>query len=399
MESTVAVTEEMDDMRQAADDIISQVKNSLSLQKNSCGILFYDYEMSGDELARILEEELGFGIVGCSAIATLEGNGGYHDMSAMLTVLTADDCSFTSAITPPLTQETAKQGIVDASTEAENRAGAKPGLIYVLLPGEMGIQFDRYIDELTELAGYVPVIGGFPTSDGQDGSSMTFGGQFYMDRVILLHISGNVRPVFSIANVVSPLSERKGRITKAKDTTLYEIDGSMTFVEFIESYGLDVKTLAADPDNTFFQKYPLLIEEAEANSDEVPYVRVINKIDLDTGCGISYAGIPEGAAVSLANLTREGIGESLSNALSALLKKMEKQDGYRYSTIFCVTCSGRHLIMNPNYADEGRRIREMIPEHLHLSGFYSAGEMCPVSMAGGKAKNQLHNGSIVFCAV
>lgn len=396
MKSAFAITEEID-MRDAADELIAGIKAKLEFGKNACGLLYYDYEMDGDTLSAYLHEELGIDILGCSTIATLDNENGYRDMSALLTVFTADDCEFHFGITEALTNENAKQKINVTFLETQAKAKVKPQLAFVFFPCGTDIVFDKHINDLSEMSDHVAIIGGIPSSSSTTEKSIVFNGNYYLKMAAMLLITGNVHPLISLANVISTISDRKDDITKAEGTCIREVNGK-PFADYLESFGINLQESVTNAGQIFFQKYPLLIENQNANfNSEIPYVRILDHID-ENGSGVAYSGIPEGGKVCLAILRREDIAATVEKGLKDLFAKIEASDR-EYSTIICITCAARHVTLNPYYDDEGNAIQQIVPSSYSFSGFYSYGELCPIAIEEGKANNQLHNASIVFCAM
>lgn len=396
MRSAFAITEEID-MQDAANELIASIKAKLEFGKNACGLLYYDYEMDGNTLSAYLHAELGINILGCSTIATLDNENGYKDMSALLTVLTADDCEFHVGISEALTNENAKQKINETFVKTQEKTRVKPQLAFVLFPCNTNIVFDKHITDLSEMSDHVPIIGGIPSSSSSIEKSIVFNGSYYLQMAAILLITGNIHPLISLANVITTISDRKDDITKAEGTCLQEVNGK-PFVEYLESFGINVKDSITNAGQIFFQKYPLLIENQNTDfNSEIPYVRVLDHID-ESGGGVAYSGIPEGGKVCLAILRREDIVATVEKGLKDLFAKIEAS-GQEYSTIICITCAARHITLNPYYDDEGNAIRQIVPSSYSFSGFYSYGELCPIAIEEGKANNQLHNASIVFCAL
>jgi hypothetical protein len=80
-----------------------------------------------------------------------------------------------------------------------------------------------------------------------------------------------------------------------------------------------------------------------------------------------------------------------------LLGEMKNQAGYVYSTIFCISCCGRAMILGADSGAEGDIIAEFMPAGLNLAGAYCMGEICPARYRDGDASNRFHNCSITFC--
>ena len=73
------------------------------------------------------------------------------------------------------------------------------------------------------------------------------------------------------------------------------------------------------------------------------------------------------------------------------------QSGYAYSTILCISCCGRSMILSGDADAEGRILTDKLPPGLTLTGAYCLGEICPTLYKDGHATNRFHNCSITFC--
>ncbi len=263
IQSAIALSAEIDDVFSAATDLAASIRRDLAFQKNSIGILYYDYEVESDLLARYLEDMLAIPIIGCSSIALLEGKTGYHEMSVMLSVLTSSDCFFSASVTNPLTQENACQELIAGCDAVRRSLVGEPKMLFFLPPLKPEIVMDRCLESLTEAAGGVPVLGGVPSGKGELLNSILFSGNVQSESAVLLMVSGPIHPVYAFANVLSPISDRRGIVTRAVDTTIYEVDG-MPLVDFFESYGLRVRDLPSSAVESFFNKYTQILKGTES---------------------------------------------------------------------------------------------------------------------------------------
>ena len=401
LKSAFALTYEMDDVEAAAEQLAASIKKDLTLSKNSCGFLFCDSEMEHEAFIASLEKKLQFEIVGFSTVATLDRTG-FHDMAATLTVLTSDDVEFAVALSDSLDAENVHEQIKKTYAEGVEKLGGQPKLIFAVPSYNLEITLDDYPETLDEVSGGVPVFGGLPASNPPYGANLIFAkGKTCTDRMALLLMAGNIRPVFSVQNTLSNVTEMKRPVTHSSGNVIYSV-GNGTFVDFLRSFGLPVEKIATEDNTTFFVSNPLMVEiKQNENDDGIPIVRTLHSIDLEKGSGTAIGKVPQAASISLGAMRRSDIEEASEIAMRDLAAKMEKngKDGYVYSAVLCVSCIGRYMVLAPDRDVEGKVLASSMPEGVTFNGFYGYGEICPTSMRGDRAVNRAHNESIVLCAL
>ncbi|MDR2528046.1 MAG: FIST C-terminal domain-containing protein [Synergistaceae bacterium] len=399
MRSIVAVTYEMDDAKKAVSDLLSQIEKKGPLGKNGLGIVYCDVEVNHEEFIATLREKLPFDVVGCTSAATFDTENGTQIISIVLLVLTGDDVEFSSAVTGVLTAENLRQEL-GAAYERASSALREPCKLIFLIPSFMDfIPMDNYVDILSELSGDVPIFGGLPSSSVADGDILMYAsGRPFNDRVAIALISGGVRPVFSIQNVLSTYSEQKRVVTKADKNIIYTVD-DMPFVDYLRSVGMSVDELIAQGDLAVYVSTPLKVNLSKNNyNDGIPIVRTIKTLNPSDGSGALFGAISEKSTVSIATMKRQDIQDSCKMAIEEIREKIAAAGG-GYTTLLCVSCCGRYMVMADDKDVEGRIIVENLPKGLTFSGFYAYGEFCPTATRDGKAVNRVHNESIIMCAL
>jgi hypothetical protein len=96
-------------------------------------------------------------------------------------------------------------------------------------------------------------------------------------------------------------------------------------------------------------------------------------------------------------INKNDIVSACRESFKALLEEAGKRPDYEYSTVLCISCCGRAMILGTDSDAEGRVLSEMLPDGITLTGAYCLGEICPVIYKEGKASNRFHNCSITFC--
>jgi hypothetical protein len=400
MRSIVAVTTELDDAEKAARELLRQVSAKGPLGKNGCAFVYCDVEMDHGAFAAALREQLPFDLTGSTTIATFDTENGSQILSAVLVVLTADDAEFSVVLTEALTAENLSRELETAYKKAAS--AVKEGKLLFLVPPFVNIApLDEYVDILSAASGDVPVFGGLPSSNVADGDILMYAnGRAYADRAAIVLVGGNVRPLFSVQSILSAFSEQKQIITKADKNVIYKVE-DMTFMEYLKSIDLPIDELIAQGDLAVFVSTPLKVYlHKDDHDDGIPVARTIQKLNPADGSGLLFGAISEKSVVSIATMKRQDIQDSCKMAVTEILEKINAAGkDYTYTTLLCISCGGRYMVMADDKDIEGDTIVENLPGNMTLSGFYAYGEICPTSVRDGKAVNRVHNESIILCAL
>ncbi|MDL2236835.1 FIST C-terminal domain-containing protein [Christensenellaceae bacterium OttesenSCG-928-K19] len=401
MKSNVAVTYQVDDMQLAANELADGIMNGFALQKNSVGLLYCYSDIDLEDFVAHIMERFSFPVIGCTCIASMDGKGGFHEMAATLMVLTADDCDFSAVLTDDITRENVEDQVERAFGQARQGLPEEPKLIFALPPYNLGVTLDIFTEAFNRIAPGVPVIGGVPSDNGDgDVNATIFGGNVYPNKMVLLCVSGNLKPVCTAKKVTGTSVERKRQVTEARENVVYRV-GNQTFCEYMEDLGFDVASLASGNNTVTFVANPVLLENVESpDGENYSFVRTLHQLNPAEGSGAAVGFIPEGATLSICTLERSDIEQAAVLGMEELNSKIEKgeQDGYQYSTIVAVSCIGRYLLMLPQSSVEADRVIASMKEGMSLAGFYSMGEIGPIPLKSGEVVTFAYNESLVLCA-
>ncbi|MGL5435373.1 MAG: FIST N-terminal domain-containing protein [Lachnospiraceae bacterium] len=400
MKSKVYVTFEMDDSVAACNDLCGQLNAAHERLKNSVGLIFCYSDMESDSLVKELYNRTGIPMIGGTGVASMDHIEGFHEMSVVLIVMTADDCDFSIAVSEPITTSNIVDQIGKTYNTATSGTEGAPELVYVIPPYKLDIMLDSYTEAFTAIAPQVPFIGGLPSCNGNGDENLTiFNGETYPDRLVMLAISGNIRPVFSVQTVLENNQIQKRKVTKAKNNVIYEVDNKV-FTEYLIDVGIPLDSIAEGNKSVTFVSNPLLIEDTrDGFGDSFRYLRSLHDVNMQDGSGIAIGQIPEGSYISVHPLNRSEIGEAALKGIRNLNEQMQEQsaDGYEFSTVLAISCIGRYVIMTPNGEVETSNILQELPENMSLAGFYSYGEISPLPTPKGLVSFS-HNESLVLCA-
>ncbi|MDR0389700.1 MAG: FIST C-terminal domain-containing protein [Spirochaetaceae bacterium] len=391
MKSASALSFELDDPRETARELGESIRQKLTLQNNSFGVLFCDADTDGAALTAALKETLGIETAGMTTLAAIDG-GGREDAAALLTVFTGDDCVFSPAVSGPLDASNYEKIIAEAYMRTVSPDGAAPEVLFAFCPQGMGFSGDIYPEVISETAPGVPVIGGVASDDYDYKRARVFlSGKEYKNSLVLAGLGGKLRPVFALRHVTSRFAERIRRVVDAEKNVVRRV-GDETFVKYLEGFGL--KTDVEDP-LLAFTSYPMML--TREGKDETPLMRHISSLNLEDGSGTFFGNVPAGTLANICLVNKEDVMAACRESMRALLDQGKNQEGYEYSTVLCISCCGRAMILGSESDAEGRILSEMLPPGMTLFGAYGLGEICPVHYNEGDASNRFHNCSITFC--
>jgi hypothetical protein len=207
----------------------------------------------------------------------------------------------------------------------------------------------------------------------------------------LISIRGAVKPAFALRHVTSRFAERIRRIVEADGNIVYRV-GDETMIEYLAGFGL--KTDVDDP-LLAFNSYPMMLTREDG--DETPLMRHISGLNHADGSGSFFGDVPTGAMANICLINKEDVRAACRESMSALLAEAGKRSDYAYSTVFCISCCGRAMILGADANAEGQILSEMLLPGLKLMGAYCLGEICPTRHSDGEAVNRFHNCSITLC--
>jgi hypothetical protein len=402
LKSTTVTTYELDDIQTGISELADKTLRNIKLGGESFGLLLCDSDADHHALASGLRQKLGIPIVGFSTTAMFSHSEGLCESAAVLTTVTSDDVRFSIAASEPLTADNIHQQIESTYSKAASALDGEPALVMAFPPYILGITIDIYPRELDRLSGGAPVFGGLPSHDEVHGKTAIYClDTAASDRMVLLLISGAIKPVMSVKNSLNALANLKRTVTDAKGSEIYRV-GDDTFVNFLKCFGLNVGKFVTSRERArFFTSYPLLIEHPEnEDADGVKVVRTLHDINHETGSGIAIGEVPQGSVISVGILQKSDIEISTRNSIEDLIRKMKinEDDGYKYSTVLAISCVARYYVMAEDNTIEVDAFRKGMSGDISLSGFYSFGEICPISIRG-KTKNAVHNESLVLLAM
>ena len=383
-----AWTLELDEPEAAVSEILDQLDLKKNVLKNSVGFITCSYDFIETGMVKAICAALPFDVVGCTTL-TNANNAEAGTMLLCLTVLTADDCRFSTAVTSSLQGDlegAVREAAKKAKTDLGLDANMAPQLVLAFLT-MFGIGGEIMLNALnTELNG-APIFGTVGCDQDTAEFSNTYiirNGEVYRDCLAFLLVSGNVHPRFAVTSTSEQnLRKQHAVITSSQGCLLREVN-NVSAQAYFESMGLmtgkGIEGLVS---------VPIMVDY---NDGTQPVARAIYGLN-DDGTAISGGIMPEGSTLNIGRMDVEDIILTAEKSVKDLLKT-EGLCG-----IIMFPCLGRNMVlaMDPfAEIDIARKlIGDVVPWHLA----YSGGECCPVYTADHLVVNRFHNFTFIGCAI
>ncbi len=389
MDSITAYTEEIDDLAQAASEIFEQVKDFV-LRKNSIGIIFAEEETNYAELYEILKQKWDFPIVGCTAMAMLQGRD-FRNVGISFMIISADDCYFAAAITDDFSVDNFREKLEETYRKAEAALPEKPK--FILTIGEMvredtDVDADSILSELNRLSGNLPVYGALASdSFSMGGYRIFFNEEIRQRGQLIVLVAGNTEPRFYHINSINNKAASSFQVTESKGNIVYRL-GQETFVDVLRQQGMSVdkKMVLGD-----YILSPFVVSVEYPGGDQVEYARTLAYLDHEHGSAGFLGSVPDNAVMSVAIISRADVQASVARGFEPVFEDLRNSNG-RYKTILCSTCCARFIALGSDTAAEAQAYKNGLPDDVSLIGIYSYGEYCPIKGSKtGNIYNSFHN--------
>lgn len=166
-------------------------------------------------------------------------------------------------------------------------------------------------------------------------------------------------------------------ITRSAGNVLYELDGKSALSLYRSYLGDYAKDLPASG-----LLFPLLVRASEADPG---VVRTILGMD-DTFQSLTFAGdMPQGAR---ARLMKANFDRLIDGATEAARVNLQALGSHPPDLALLISCVGRKLVLRQRTEEEVEAVRDVLGDRAMLAGFYSYGEISPLTPS---ARCDLHN--------
>ena len=357
--------------------LISTCTTQLGDHKPQAGIVYsgnvFDHSLM---LEMITSAFPGIQLIGCTTAGEYSTAFGFSDDSISLLLMASDEIVFGTGLGKKLSTDP-DTAIHQAVTSAKTGLPETPSLC-LTLPEGYGIPFDHILNSMTmELGSDCPIFGG--ASGFQWSEDMQIN-QFYNTEVLtdslpVLLMSGPVKFEFSIANSWRPVGS-KTPVTDVNDQRVKKI-GEHSAVDFYKRY-LGEHDLPA-------KEFILAVYEKDM---EQFYIRA--PLNYHEDGSITFTGtIPLGAMVQLTEATRQELIKDTTRTSEQLRQNIGK---WHPDLALVFSCAFRKDVLGTMAEKELEILKAHLPAHLPILGFYSFGEIAPLSRG---AESLAHGATLI----
>lgn len=374
------------DTEDAIEEVMEQCDEQLEGLEPIAGLLFCGTEYEHEEVLKAICERFpGIQLVGCTTDGEMTSCGGFTEDAISLTLFCSDTIQIRAGIgkqAGSLPTE-ASQTALDMAKADLNGA---PSLA-IVMPDGLTSSANKVLEAFGEFLGDdIPVVGGM-SADRVGGSKDTYstfqfcGDQVLSDSVPVLLFSGPLAYSLGVESGWSPIG-KKMKVTKCEGNVLHKLDDKPAFELYVHYLGDVMKENISG-----IGSYPLAVYEEGL---EKYYLRVARAADPETGIITFLGEIPEGAEVQITQAIRDeiigGVDHSVQNALANYPADKVPSLAMMFS------CTGRKIALGTKTKEEVSRVQSGLKESLPMSGFYTFGEIGPVS---NQTRARYHNTTFV----
>ncbi|MCD8351694.1 MAG: FIST C-terminal domain-containing protein [Planctomycetaceae bacterium] len=344
------------------------------------------------ELVTTLSASLHMPVAGLTSVG-IPFDSGDEAFGTHVTLIGKKKTSRSVAVSDVLNHPKSRELMADMHKRCVDALDGEPKLFLLFMPILPNLYADDYLDRLFELLDGVPVVGGMASDDFRSERTAAFANDSaYRDRMVLVAFSGDIRPAFGVGCEITNPSTYSPVVTEADGNVVRRVD-DMLFSDYMNKLGFGPEATADFP-------LSIRIRPADADDDEYPRISSIVAMN-DDGSGTLSSNVEVGSTLSVGFINQANIIASTQSAVDRLKSNMIdiEKDGYRFDTLFAVSCVARYYSMLEQPNVEAQILdKEMTPDIAGF-GFYAFREVGPVPGANGTLINQRHGQSLVLCAI
>jgi hypothetical protein len=377
IKSFTAVTEEIDDIEYAVNEILQQLDLKKNLLKNSVGIISAFAEFIETGVYEAISKALPFDVIGSTTSNTLT-NETISRMGLSLLVLTSDDVEFSSVRTENLL-DNIPEAINKAYQKALKGLTKKPSNIFAYYPF-LNIGGAIFTNEISRISNNVPIFGTVVSdiSDTAASTNVFFKGGYYNKELAFLLIAGEANINYHIISLSNErIQKNKAIITNIEGNVLKEINDQVG-LKYLNSFGICLNEKG-------FETVPLIVQK----HGEEPVARAMYFFTKE---GYIALGAPAelNSTIAIGSIDAHEVVKTAQQLISDLVINNPH-------TLLCYSCVGRFFSLGVDHNAEMEIVRKTLKDqNINIQLSYSNGEICPVHTIQNTLQNNIHNFTLVI---
>lgn len=385
-------------VKQITEDLLKDI--DLNGEEGVFGFLVCDSRIDYQSVVEELVKQVTYPIAGGTTLtmpSALEG----EEISASFTVIQREGMKISVAKSAKLDveclDEQMEQLYLDCVQDEEDIK-----LFMPFMPLIPGLPADSFIQSLFGKAGNIPVFGGVTTDDLDTTKAAVFTreGAFH-NRMILIALSGNVKPVFQAENQLTLMSDYEPSVTESNHNIVKKVD-DMLFCDYMKKVGIAPEERINGIDALIqYGPIPVRLRNKLPDDDGIPEIRCISYTNVEEGSVVFSSEMPEGTRVGLGILQKQDIIDSSRRCMDSMKSQIAENetDGYQYGMLFSFPCVARYFATTGGDHPESKLLRMDKPKEMAGASFYAFNEISPTLGTDKRVLNRSHNASIIMCAI
>lgn len=344
--------------------VIEQCRAQLKDTQPLAGIVFASALSDHTVMLREIRAAFpGLPLAGCSSAGEISAACGFREDSICLILFAGDRISISSGIAAGVSEnieQTAEKALASALSELPDQP-----VLCLVFSSNLATCPVALIETLHRSTGRnCQVFGGYAAADlfPQDDVYLFHDNDVYTDAVSLLLFSGPLQTAFCISNSWSPMGDR-AIVERAKKNRIMQIGGKPAMQFYQDIFGPHPEPLLG---------MPLAVYEPDGNY----YIRAAGEFDASDQSVLFESHIPEGTVVQFTEATPEIILEDTDKTLTDFVSGID----WTPQAALIISCAARKNILGLNAHEESHMIKSRLPADTPFIGFYSYGEIAPVSI-------------------
>ena len=397
MNSIVLYTQEIDNLNEAVEELFEQAKD-FEFKQNSVALVFCEEDTEYPKLYEKLKEKWNIPFIGSTAMAMMNDKEGFCNVGISVLLLSADDCTFEAGISGKINLHNYEKEISEVYKPLSDKLNNEEKMVIaysVIATSDDAVCGDDLLNAISTVNPNVPIFGGLASDNFNfTGNRIFFNETESSDGIVMLLVSGNVKPKYVSINSIENRAMFSYEITESKGNRVFKL-GEYSFIDILgkENITTDKSDVLGD-----FLLSPFVVSKKMPNGEDVESARNLSGLNHEDGSGLFLGAMPEGSMLGVGIINREDVQKSVKTALSKTLDDLDESE-YTYSTFFCNTCAARFLALASNTDAEANVCLEAFPKGKAFFGLYAYGEFCPVKGSSGKEEyNMFHNFTFTIVA-